>query len=333
MKLSRLQRVIHLLTVLQADRSYRPDELAKLLHVSRRTLFRDLDTLYRAGIPCYFDDEQKGYRVDHRVFLPPLNLELPEALALLLAANYAADALPLLDAARHAALKIQSSLPAHVQTHCGAALRQTSARWGPHARHAHLHETLNLFQQALRLHRRVRLTYLSFHEQKQIATTLEPLHLHFAQRAWYIIARSLAHKEIRTFKLGRMKNVTLLEETFTPDPTFSIENYFGDAWTMIPEGQIYHVVLHFQPHVAANVAEVVWHRRQQLAWHDDGALTFRVDVDGLGEIAWWILGYGDQVEVLEPPQLRQRLADTAQRMNAIYTTKKTRRKKVPTCAL
>ena len=34
---------------------------------------------------------------------------------------------------------------------------------------------------------------------------------------------------------------------------------------------------------------------------------FEVDVNGLTEISWWILGYGDQVTVLEPPELRQRV--------------------------
>jgi len=41
-------------------------------------------------------------------------------------------------------------------------------------------------------------------------------------------------------------------------------------------------------------------------------LKFRVD--GLNEITWWILGYGDQVEVLAPKALRQRIAQIASRI-------------------
>jgi len=43
-------------------------------------------------------------------------------------------------------------------------------------------------------------------------------------------------------------------------------------------------------------------------------LTAEFRVDGVGEISWWILGYGDQVEVLAPAALRKRIAKTAQRM-------------------
>jgi predicted DNA-binding transcriptional regulator YafY len=43
-------------------------------------------------------------------------------------------------------------------------------------------------------------------------------------------------------------------------------------------------------------------------------------VDGLDEIVWWVLGYGPEVEVLRPPQLRQRLAAMARRMVGTYET-------------
>jgi predicted DNA-binding transcriptional regulator YafY len=37
-------------------------------------------------------------------------------------------------------------------------------------------------------------------------------------------------------------------------------------------------------------------------------------VDGLGEITWWVLGYGDQVQVLAPKQLRDRIVEISQNM-------------------
>jgi len=41
-------------------------------------------------------------------------------------------------------------------------------------------------------------------------------------------------------------------------------------------------------------------------------------VDGLNEIVWWVLGYGPEVEVIEPPELRTRVADAARRMLTLY---------------
>ena len=41
-------------------------------------------------------------------------------------------------------------------------------------------------------------------------------------------------------------------------------------------------------------------------------------MDGINELSWWILGYGDQVEVLEPPELRELIGKRADRMCGIY---------------
>ena len=320
MKLSRLERVMKLLVVLQSGRLYRPGELAAQLGVSKRTVYRDLDVLYQAGIPCFYDEERQGYRINGNFFLPPMNLKLSEAMSLLLAAQQAGESegLPLTASAKEAALKIECALPSHIRQHCGMLLGSMSTQLSAKARHEELEETLGQLQKAIRQRRKCRLAYISFFERKQIVTTLHPYHLHFAQRAWYVIGYSLLHKEVRTFKLGRIKKLELLEKRFEAAKRFRIEEYLGQAWSIIPEGKIYKVKLRFAPLVAANVAEVLWHRRQKIAWHDDGAITYEVEVDGLTEISWWVLGYGDQVEVLAPAALRKRVAEVTKKMMEMY---------------
>jgi len=320
MKIPRLQRILRLLTLLQSDRHQRPAELARELNISRRTLFRDLDMLFKAGIPYYFDEDKGGYRIDQNMLLPPLNFTLPEAMALLLVGQLAGDrgGLPLQYQARNAALKIESMLPAHIRRQCGAALKNTSSRFAAKASHQQLDEILSLLQQAVRGRRSVEITYISFYEQKQIDLTVDPYNLHFSQRAWYVIGYSHLHEQIRTFKLGRIKKAQILTSRYLMDKPFNLEDYFGDAWSMIPEGKTHQVKLRFAPMVAGNVAEVLWHKNQKITWHDDGSITLEVKVDGLGEISWWLLGYGDQVEVLQPAALRQRVKKIAEKMTKIY---------------
>ena len=83
---------------------------------------------------------------------------------------------------------------------------------------------------------------------------------------------------------------------------------------MIPEGKIYNIKLRFLPMVANNVAEVQWHSTQKVTHNSDGSATIEFRVDGLREIAWWILGYGDQVQVLAPKALRNNVLETAKNM-------------------
>jgi len=80
---------------------------------------------------------------------------------------------------------------------------------------------------------------------------------------------------------------------------------------MIPEGRIYNIKLRFLPKVANNVTEVQWHSTQKVTRNSDGSATVEFRVDGLGEISWWVLGYGDQVQILAPKALRDKTLKTA----------------------
>ncbi|MCH8830429.1 MAG: WYL domain-containing protein, partial [Planctomycetes bacterium] len=59
-------------------------------------------------------------------------------------------------------------------------------------------------------------------------------------------------------------------------------------------------------------------KTHKLEWREDGSLDFHVSVDGLSEISWWILGYGDQAEVIQPAELRQILSRRIEQMGRIY---------------
>jgi predicted DNA-binding transcriptional regulator YafY len=75
MKIERLQRIMRLVAILQTQRSSTPNDLAQQLNVTRRTIFRDLDMLRKAGIPCYYDEDKKSYALNESFFLPPLLLQ------------------------------------------------------------------------------------------------------------------------------------------------------------------------------------------------------------------------------------------------------------------
>jgi predicted DNA-binding transcriptional regulator YafY len=98
------------------------------------------------------------------------------------------------------------------------------------------------------------------------------------------------------------------------DEKFDLREYFGYAWSLLREGRLYNVELRFSPKVAEEVAEIQWHETQTVSFEKDGSVILRFRVDGLNEITWWILSYGDQVEVLSPQILRRRIVEIARTM-------------------
>jgi predicted DNA-binding transcriptional regulator YafY len=322
MNVSRIYRLLRLVTLLQSGRSYTADQLADDLQVSRRTVFRDLNALEMAHIPYYYDPAGKTYRISRHFFLQPVNLTLPEALALLILAGSLTDQanVPLLSHGAQAAAKLESILPEAIRQHVGSVIERLSLHLGPMARHEGAETWFEQLSAAIARRNVCRMSYESFLEKKTLRLEVHPLRLVFVQRAWYLLAWSVRDKAVRTYKLIRIHKLSVRAETFSDGREAQLKNHFGLAWSMIPEGKIYKVHLHFEPKVAGNVAEVQWHSTQQVEWNRDKSIEFRVKVDGLNEILWWILGYGDQVKVIAPGSLANNVARVAETVLEKYKT-------------
>lgn len=316
MNVPRVRRLIQIMTMLRTRRGYDADSLAQSLNVTRRTIFRDLHLLEETGVPCHFDREHGTYAIPEASFLPPIAFTLDESLALLmLTRKFLARSIhPMYRAALDAAVKIESLLPEAVKRDCGAALERITVRWPPASRNVDAAGLVEGIERAILDHRKTELSYHSLHDGGDIRLRAHPYRLFFRFPGWYLFAYSKQHESVRAFKISRIRRLNVLAEWFEPPADFSVERHIGKAWGMIPEGRIYPVHLLFERKVAENVAEVTWHATQRIDRRPDGRLDFRVEVDGLNEIIWWICGYGDQVEVVSPRELRERHQAIAERM-------------------
>jgi len=316
MKSSRISRVVQILTTLQAGKSYAVGDLSKMFGTSRRTVFRDLKELRAIGVPYHYDPKSGGYTIEPGFFLPPVDLNLQEALSLLLLVHKASRQLqlPFKNSALLAALKIENHLPFKIRKYCDTALKHIFVRPGAQAPMNSLDATFAQLQKAITKRHKVNIRYNSLFEGEVIKLDLNPYHLLYNDRAWYVLGYSSLHKSVRIFKLNRIRELKTTKHGFLGGEDFDLSDFFGKAWSMIPEGRIYNIKLQFLPKVAKNVTEVQWHSTQEVTRNRDGSATVEFRVDGLGEITWWILGYGDQVQVLAPKALRKRILDIAENM-------------------
>ena len=314
MKHSRVGRIVKILTTLQSHEKYSPGDLEKILGVSRRTIFRDLSELQSIGVPYKYEAKSGGYTIDPKFFLPPIDFNLAEALSLLMLVHKVRNYLPLpfRNSALLAGLKVENNLPAEVRKYCQTSLAKVTITPEPQTAIKLLDAIFIALQRAIRMKSKLGLLSRSLYERQPIMTTLHPYHLLYKNRSWYVIGFSEPHKMIRTFNLNRIKTVKTLSDCFVGGDDFDLQEYLGRAWILIPEGRLYNIELKFLPLVARNVSEVQWHSTQQAQWNEDGSVTLSFRVDGLGEIVWWVLGYGDQVQVLAPAALREKVFERAQ---------------------
>ena len=307
--------------MLEQGGTYNADHLAKVHEVSRRTIFRDLETLRDAGVKLKYNRRAESYSLAEPVPMSVGDLSTDEAVALVTLANQLGDErhVPFFTAAGKAARKLSSSLPRKARKQLeDVANAVTIVPQGV----AVLESKRELFGKLLdarRLRRVLQMEYASLTEWETIRTKLRPYQLMYCRHSWYIVGRSSVHREVRTFKLARIVDLEMMEEEFSLPRGFSLRRYLGNAWRMVPEtGKDLKVVIRFSSLVATNVAEVVWHPTQKLEPQADGSLLFHAKVSGINEISWWILGYADQAEVLRPQRLRKLVGERAASMARIY---------------
>ena len=308
MGVSRVHRLLRLITLLQSGRPRSVPELMEELNVSRRTLFRDLNMLELAGVP-YYHEAGRGYRINRGFFLPPISLTVPETLGLMMLGKSIGSQRnrPFASAALSAVYKLICTVPEPIRSVCGDMMARVSVDPGGEIVGDREHEHYGALQQCIDECRACHIVYHSPVENGALACELHPYALHFAARAWYVLGHSPAHEEVRIFKLARISELEILECYFNRPDDFHVQDKLGKAWQLIPEGKEYEVELEFSARVGQNVAEVRWHPSQTHELLDDGRCRMCFTVDGLNEIAWWICGYADQVKILKPDALRERV--------------------------
>lgn len=317
MKTSRVSRIIQILTALQSGQCYSVDDLAKLLGIGRRTVFRDFKDIQKADIPCHYDKNARGYTIDPSFFLAAPELDSQETFGLLLLVHKAGSQIniPFKDSILRAALKIENNLPGTVKNFCISALKNISMKTNHHTEIDLLEKTFLQLTQAILNKKVMKIHYYLSEQQKLIKTNLNPYHLIYDEYEWHVIGKSSLTKGVRTFKLSRIHKLEPTGKLFVDDEGFDVTEYLGRAWAVMPEGRLYNIKLRFAPQVARDVAEVQWHSTQTVTYEQDGSAIIEFRVDGLNEITWWILSYGDNVQVLAPRELRARIIEIAE--NAI----------------
>ena len=225
--LQRIQRLLRLVEVLQSGRVMNSAQLSEYCGISRRTIFRDVETLPQSGLVVLFNEDRQGYSMPANRMLPAANFTLQETLSLLVLCQELSDerrGIPFQTAARSAALKLLSNLPHHLREHICQRTQAIAVRLDPHSGPASAAPIFETLTQAAAERRQVRIRYNSLTEWTEIRTALSPYRILFSRRSWYVIGRSSLHRSVRTFNLGRIQNVECLNSA-TPSRSDS-------AWTV-----------------------------------------------------------------------------------------------------
>ncbi len=166
----------------------------------------------------------------------------------------------------------------------------------------------------------VRIQYQALAEEEQTECVIEPYFIEPAApgHSSYVIAYSHWVHAVRIFKVERIEDIQILDDTYFIPPDFDAIDYLSSSWGIVVDGEVETIRLKFSPQIARIIAETVWHPSQMQAPQDDGALIMTLKVTNAIDLRAWILGWGEEVEILEPEELRKSVVKIAKTLLGVY---------------
>lgn len=138
--------------------------------------------------------------------------------------------------------------------------------------------------------------------------TLEPYTLATFRQGLYLFARDVKANQVKTFAVERFTDVVRVRSRRFEMPTgWTPHAHISHAFGII-SGPPAAVSIAFRERVTAWIRERTWHPTQTFATLPDGRLQLRMYVAATVELKQWVLGFGADAEVLEPPSLREQVA-------------------------
>jgi predicted DNA-binding transcriptional regulator YafY len=299
-------------------------ELAELVHVTTRTIRRDLQALQEAGFAVFDEGEEhatKRWRLDAQPFKSvEAGLSVSDVAALYLsrAIVEGLSGWPLSDELRAAFAKIEQGLNPRMREFLATLPDVLSTKGGPQADRDSgpiVDVTRRLFD-AVRDRRVIEMRYFSAASNRAKTYTAEPYHLTLAHGGLYLVAWIPQYDEFRTFAVERIERLAVHEETFRRTRELPADVFGGSMGVF--SGPIERVALEFDPRSALHVRGRVWHASQQLTELPEGRLGMTLDVSDDWALRSWLLGFGASVRVLSPPSLVAALREEFARAGQLY---------------
>jgi len=315
----RADRLVYILLTMQQRGKTTARQLAEKLEVSERTVLRDMEALGAAGIPVIADRGSNGgwYLAEgYRTQLTGLNrLELQS----LLVANPSSA---LADLGMHADyeaafLKLLASLP--------PALRQDAefARQRLHVDGAGWHESGEACPHLPTVHAAVwEQRKLAFRYDKDEAGTeriAHPLGLVAKGSTWYAVAALPGEGGLRSYRISRMKEARLLDETFERPADFELSTYWAESTAAFKANlPRYPAVVRINERLLQRIRMARYAKVIRTEHADDGWLLADIEFQALDSACEYVLGLGAQIEVLEPAELRAAVIAQVKAISAVY---------------
>ncbi|GAB7386967.1 WYL domain-containing transcriptional regulator [Bacillaceae bacterium] len=316
----RLIRLLRILTLVQAKPGILARELAERCETTERTIYRDLELL-SAVAPITNLGHGKGYTFVGDFAMYPLNWNEQEALAFSMLPQVLEPFQALLPPGFDSAYEKVMAAYRKEKKRSEEILQSVSEiiQMGTPAYRDEPNNFLAPIIQAILSHKTIEALYHTQSRDVDTVRRIDPYYLVPRENRFYLIGYCHLAQEVRTFRISRFRELTILEQTFDR-PDFNIRSYLQHTWSIERGKKMISFKVKFHPEVARYVKEEEMFVKPKMTDLADGSLLFEVTVNHDREFLHWLYQYGPGAEILEPKSYRKKMRELLSRWQKVYQT-------------
>jgi len=301
----KLERLISMIYKLLNNEVVSASMLAEEFQVSSRTIYRDIDVICAAGFPVVSYQGMNGgyglmdgYKMDKSLLG---SYDVQSLITVLRSLSTVFE-----DERAQGTIERLQTVGSEQQGPSLAVNLET---------HRTDHHALRELRSGITKHLVVQFDYINTRNERT-TRELEPVMLYFKYRNWYVYGFCRARQDYREFRLSRMMNLSLTQDTFLPHNEVPKETVVrNEDW----HNQISDVVFRVAPEALAEALDHFHQAEKQ--FNGDGSMTMRIPVYQPLQAKWlrsFLLSLGSGVEVIEPRELRGVLKEQLQQALLLY---------------
>lgn len=307
----KVDRLVSIIMILLDKERIGAQELADMFEVSPRTIYRDIDAINMAGIPVRSTSGVGGgfeimqqYKIDKKVF------STADLSALLMGLSSISEIVRG-DELVHALAKVKSFIPADRAEVIELKVNQICIDLSPWMGNSNIQSYLEIIKTALQDSRLLTFEYVAHHGNKT-ARTVEPYQLVLKSSHWYLQGYCHIRNDYRLFRLSRMSDLQIQEETYTPRDYQKPQLEFAD------------ILKSMQTKIKIRVHKSVMDRVLDYCTYEDfspdGDEYYIVSFPFIENEYYYdiLLSFGDKCECLEPPHIRTKMKHRIHNIATLY---------------
>lgn len=297
-----LNRLFQIVYLLMEKTQMTAGELAEILEVSERTIYRDIDKLTMAGIPIYTNQGKGGgisilpnYVLDKTVLTTEEKNKIMESLNALEAVSLDDD---------DSMSKLRSFLGKQYQDW----IEIEFSSWGNSREDAVKFEQI---KNAILERYYMKIIY-SGNQESMVERKIKPIKLCFKQQAWYLYAYCCLREDYRFFKLRRISQMEIMDVHFETETVGKVLSK-GNDWYSDNQNSLI-VTLE----IGREMAYRAYEELNDLEVSDKGSLICDVEVSDMDWFISYVLSYGSHIHVVKPEAVKNKVISEIDKMRRLY---------------